>query len=96
MMLLKAKTMNLKNCKYMKSAEFKAKQLWLGFADAVGITLQVMADVKESAADWFKAWAKGFRTARTVKKPVQLPLNFVRSIKEWADWHPEKNLQLFN
>lgn len=90
--------MNLKNCKYMKSAEFKAKQLWLGFTDAVGIVLQVMADVKESAANWFKAWAKGFRTAHTIKKPVQLTIHFLqqRSILEWADWTPKKNKELFS
>lgn len=87
--------MNIKSKTYMRNAEFKARQLWLGFTDAVGIALQVMADVKESAADWFKAWVKGFKTARTIKKPVQLTLNFVRSITEWADWKPEKNLELF-
>ena len=82
----------------MRNAEFKARQLWLGFTDAVGIAFQVMADVKESAANWFKAWAKGFRTACTIKKPLQLSINFIqrRSILDWADWKPEKNLQLFN
>lgn len=86
--------MNIKSKTYMRNAEFKARQLWLDFTDAVGITLQIMADVKESAADWFKTWAKGFRTARTIKQPVQLAINFLqqRSIKEWTEWMPEKNL----
>lgn len=90
--------MNIKSKTYMKSTEFKARQLWLDFTDAVGMVLQVMADVKEQAADWFKAWVKGFRTARTVKKQNQLTFDFlqVRKISEWADWRPEKNLQLFN
>ncbi len=90
--------MNIKSKTSMRNAEFKARQLWLGFTDAVGIALQVMADVKEQAADWFKAWAKGFRTVRTIKEPVQLVINFVqqRNILEWADWKAEKNLQLFN
>ena len=58
--------MNLKNYNYMKGAEFKTRQFWLPFVDAVGVALQVMADVKEQAADWFKAWVKRFRTSRKV------------------------------
>jgi len=88
--------MNLKNCKYMKSAEFKARQLWLGFTDAAGIVLQIMADTKEKTADWFKAWVKAFRALRRIQKQEQLDLNFVRNIKEWANWTPEKNKPLFS
>jgi hypothetical protein len=58
--------MNLKNHNYMKGAEFKTRQFWLPFVDAVGVALQVMADVKEQTADWFKAWVKRFRTSRKV------------------------------
>lgn len=50
----------------MKGEEFKTRQFWLPFEDAVGVALQVMADVKEQAADWFKAWVKRFRTSRKV------------------------------
>jgi hypothetical protein len=71
--------MNLKNCKYMKGTEFKARQAWLGFVDAVGIALQIMADVKEKSADWFKTWVKDFRTPRTIEKQQQLKFNFL----EW-------------
>lgn len=72
--------MNLKNCKYMKSPEFKARQAWLNFVDAVGIAYQVMADVKEETADWFKAWVKNFRTPQAPKKQgQQLKFNFL----EW-------------
>lgn len=93
--------MNLKNCKYMKSAEFKARQVWLPFVDAVGIALQVMAEVKEQAADWLKDWIKDFRTPRTIEKQEQIELNFsgMRSLtqmmKDWPQWTPEKNKQLF-
>ena len=95
---LKDGAMKIKSLNYMKSAEFKARQFWLPFTDACGIALQVLANVKEQAADWFKAWVKGFRTARENKQPVQLAINFLqqRSITEWAEWQPEKNLQLFN
>jgi len=48
---LGAGAMNIKSKTYMRNAEFKARQLWLGFTDAVGIALQIMADVKESTAD---------------------------------------------
>lgn len=47
--------MNLKNCKYMKSAEFKARQIWLPFEDAVGIALQISSDLIEKTEDWFNA-----------------------------------------
>ena len=92
--------MNLKNCKYMKSAEFKARQIWLPFVDAVGIALQVMAEVKEQAADWLKTWIKDFRTPRTIKKQEQLNLDFLAesvwpSNVFWAHWTPKKNKQLF-
>lgn len=88
--------MNLKSKTYMKSAEFKARQLWLGFTDAVGIVLEIMANTKEKTADWFKAWVKEFRTPYTIKKQEQLKLNFMRNIKEWASWTPEKNRELFS
>lgn len=65
------KPMNLKNCKYMKGPEFKARQAWLGFVDAVGVALQVMADVKEQTADWFKTWIKDFRTQQAQRKETQ-------------------------
>lgn len=53
--------MNLKSKTYMKGTEFKERQFWLPFADAVGIALQVMSDVKESADEWFKEWKKEIR-----------------------------------
>ncbi len=41
--------MNLKNKTYMKSSEFKARQFWLPFVDAVGVVLQVLEEVKKEA-----------------------------------------------
>lgn len=74
------KPMNLKNCKYMKNAEFKARQAWLGFVDAVGVALQVMADIKKQAADWFKTWVKDFRTQQANRKETQqLKFDFLPS-----------------
>lgn len=65
-------------CKYMKSAEFKARQTWLDFVDAVGVALQIMAEVKENSADWLKKWVKNFRmpTAKRVA-PIQDVLDIV-------------------
>lgn len=70
--------MNLKSKTYMKGAEFKERQLWLPFNDAVGIALQVMEAVKESAAVWFKAWKKGFcsKRVKTQTNALQYPLPF--------------------
>lgn len=70
--------MNLKNCKYMKTPEFKARQAWLGFVDAVGVALQVMAEVKEQTADWFSAWVKSFKTpSQTKQQAQQLKFDFL-------------------
>ena len=69
-------------CKYMKGAEFKARQAWLPFVDAAGVVLRVLEEVKESAADWFKAWVKGFRTARKIRAPEQLLFGFSATLKK--------------
>lgn len=88
--------MNLKNCKYMKSTEFKARQAWLDFVDAVGIVLEIMAEVKEETADWFKAWVKDFRTQRAIKKQEQMQFKFMRSISEWANWTQTNSSEFYN
>jgi acyl carrier protein phosphodiesterase len=80
----------------MKGSEFKARQLWLPFIDAVGIALQIMSEVKEQAADWFKGWVKNFRSARAAVKPVQIELVFASSFSNhWLQWTPGKNKSLF-
>ncbi len=70
--------MTLKNRSYMRNEEFKAKQLWLPFVDAVGIALEVMEQVKESAWTWFKEWRHDFRSKapRAGKNTPQIPLPF--------------------
>lgn len=66
--------MNIKTKTYMKNTEFKERQFWLPFVDAVGIALQVMEEVKESAWAWFKAWAK--KPAKAKAQNTTLPLPF--------------------
>ena len=50
--------MNLKNCKYVKNEEFKARQIWLKFTGAVGIALEVITEGVDSLREWFKKWSK--------------------------------------
>lgn len=69
--------MNIKNKRYMRNAEFKARQIWLEFTDAVGIVLEIMSDIKEDAANWYKAWVKEFRTPKTFKEQKQIEINFL-------------------
>lgn len=49
---------------YMRNAEFKARQLWIDFQDAVGTALEVLEPVKEAAWNWFNEWRKNFRTSK--------------------------------
>lgn len=74
--------MNLRNTRYMKNTEFKARQLWLPFVDAAGIALQVMADVKESAWAWFKAWKKRPPRPRAENPTLPLPFDHLTH-REW-------------
>lgn len=46
----------MKSRAYMKGAEFKARQGWLPFVDAVGIVLRELEPVKAAAWAWFKKW----------------------------------------
>lgn len=75
----------MKSRAYMKGAEFKARQGWLPFVDAVGVVLQVLEPVKASAWQWFKDWKKAFVTAKT-KAPVNKGLELVDLINglNWA------------
>lgn len=64
---------------YQAKAEFKARQLWLDFGDAVGPALEAIADSVDASRKAFKAWLKAFvRPADPVKPSmVQLPLSLV-------------------
>ncbi len=74
--------MNLKNRNYMKGEEFKARQLWLPFIDAVGIVLQALEPVKQSAWKWFKDWKKKFHgkeaTSKITIEQIPLPFNLMQ------------------
>ena len=62
--------------RYMKSAEFKARQLWLDFKDAIGTALEAVEPVKEKAWAWFEAWRKAFRIPEPKpEKPLQPQLD---------------------
>ncbi|ODU29035.1 MAG: hypothetical protein ABS93_02525 [Thiobacillus sp. SCN 62-729] len=62
----------------MAGVEFKGRQMWLDFKDAVGPALEAIADGVDKSRKWFKAWLKGF--VRPVEVPamqsVQMGLNF--------------------
>lgn len=61
---------------YQSGAEFKARQLWLDFKDAVGPALEAIADSVDASRKAFKAWLKGFVRPEPVELPslLQLPL----------------------
>lgn len=54
---------------YQAGAEFKARQLWLDFKDAVGPALEAIAASVEASRKAFKAWLKGF----VRPEPAMLP-----------------------
>lgn len=63
--------------KFLRSAEFRARQLWLDFDDAVGTALEVLEPVKESAWAWFRQWKTGFCSKPIPPaKPLQLELPY--------------------
>jgi len=61
---------------YQGGAEFKTRQLWLDFKDAVGPALEAIADSVMESRKRFKAWLKAFRMPEPVELPslLQLPL----------------------
>ncbi len=62
---------------YMRSAEFKARQLWLDFCDVAGTVLEVLEPVKAAAWAWFEQWRQKFRTPMANKAgPENLVLDF--------------------
>lgn len=83
--------MNLKNCKYMEGEEFKGRQGSFGFFCAQAVEF-LTAFRDECRAGWREL----FTVQHKIKKQVQLNLNFIRSITEWASWTPESNRILFN
>lgn len=79
--------MNLKSCKYMESMEFKGRQSSFEFFCA-----QAIEFLKAFRDDCRAGWRELFSARHEIKKQVQLNLNFIRSITEWASWAPVKRV----
>lgn len=62
--------------RYQAGQEFKARQVWLDFQDAVGTALQAISASIEASRKAFKAWMQAFRTPEPIELPslVQMPL----------------------
>jgi len=69
---------------YQAGAEFKARQMWLRFNDAVGDALEAIADVVDASRKAFKAWQKAFR----MPEPVELPSLVQMPLPLWVAWFP--------
>lgn len=74
---------------YMKRAEFKARQGWLPFVDAVGIVLRELEPVKAAAWAWFREWKKDF-----VSKAPAVAVCSVRQL-ELFFWAGRETADLF-
>lgn len=61
---------------YQAGAEFKARQMWLDFKDAVGTALEAIAAGVEASRKRFEAWVRDFVRPAVEPKPamIQLPL----------------------
>ena len=64
---------------YQRGTEFKARQLWLDFQDAVGTALEAIAEVVDQSRAWFKKWVREFVTKAVVpdESSRQLNIDFV-------------------
>lgn len=50
----------LNSRRYMKSAEFKERQIWLDFKDAIGTAIEAVHEIIEAGRDWIKKWEREF------------------------------------
>ena len=73
------------------SAEFKERQSSFEFFCAQAYEYLMAVHNKCRAR-----WRELFKVKRALKKQVQLNLDFIRKLAEWADWTPEKNRELFS
>lgn len=64
---------------YQRGTEFKARQLWLDFQDAVGTALEAIAEVVDKSRAWFKKWTRDFvtKTVTPDDRDRQLEIEFV-------------------
>lgn len=69
---------------YQRGKEFKARQLWLDFLDAVGTALEAIAEVVDQSRAWFKKWVREFVTkaVETDNSSRQLNIEFVINWKQ--------------
>lgn len=80
------KPLDLKNCEYMNGTEFKDRQGYFEF-----FCTQAYEFLRAFRDECRAGWRELFKTPDTIKKQVQMALNFVRSIAEWAAWAQERN-----
>lgn len=61
---------------YMAGDDFKNRQQWLDFRDAVGPALQAVAAAIDTSRKAFKGWLRQFRMPAALELPslLQLPL----------------------
>lgn len=59
--------------KYQAGTEFKARQLWLDFKDAVGTALEAISASVEASRKTFKKWLKSFRSAADKSEYAENP-----------------------
>lgn len=69
---------------YMASDEFKTRQAWLDFQDAVGPALQAIAASVEASRKAFKAWLKALR----MPVPIELPSLLQIPLPLFVAWFP--------
>ena len=69
---------------YQGGAEFKARQMWLDFQDAIGPALEAIADSVMESRKRFKAWLKTFR----MPEPVELPALLQLPLPLFVAWFP--------
>lgn len=72
------------NRRYQAGDEFKARQLWLDFKDAVGPALEAIADSVDASRKQFKAWLKAFK----MPEPEELPTLLQIPLPLWVTWFP--------
>lgn len=67
------------NRAYQRGSEFKARQQWLDFQDAVGSALEAISGVVDKSRAWFKKWVRDFVTKEVVPddRDRQMEIEFV-------------------
>lgn len=53
--------------RYQAGEEFKARQLWLDFQDAVGPALEAITESVQKSRKWFKKWMREFVRSAEVR-----------------------------